>query len=134
MRLRRRSRISSEMNTHSLNDIMFFLMLFFLLMSTMVVSSGIKISLPKSEAGKAMGKQNIVLSVDSTMNYYLNNEPIALEELETKLSTLASADTTKETTVIFKADGRLSLQQVVDVLSLGPKAKLKMVLATDKKK
>src|SRR5688572_1895331 len=133
MQLRRKSRISSEMNTHSLNDIMFFLMLFFLLMSTMVVSSGIKISLPKSEAGKAMGKQNIVLSVDSTMNYYLNNQPIALEELEAKLVSISTADTSKETTVIFKADGRLSLQQVVDVLSLGPKAKLKMVLATDKK-
>ncbi len=117
-----------------MNDIMFFLMLFFLLVSTMVVSSGIKINLPKAESGKNMGKQNIVLAVDSSLNYYLNNEPIAKEELESRLSAVALADTSKEATVIFKADGRLTLQQVVDVMSLGPKLKLKMVMATDKKR
>mgnify|MGYP002373795362 CR=1 FL=1 len=116
-----------------MNDIMFFLMLFFLLVSTMVVSSGIKINLPKAQSGKNMGKQNIVLAVDSSLNYYLNNEPIAKEDLEQKLSAIATADTSKEATVIFKADGRLTLQQVVDVMGLGPKLKLKMVMATDKK-
>lgn len=134
MRLRRKSRMQSEVSTHSMNDIMFFLMLFFLLVSTMVVSSGIKINLPKAESGKNMGKQNIVLAVDSSLNYYLNNEPIAKEELESRLSAVALADTSKEATVIFKADGRLTLQQVVDVMSLGPKLKLKMVMATDKKR
>jgi biopolymer transport protein ExbD len=133
MRLRRKSRMTSEVSTHSMNDIMFFLMLFFLLVSTMVVSSGIKINLPKAQSGKNMGKQNIVLAVDSSLNYYLNNEPVAKEELEQKLSAIAMADTSKEATVIFKADGRLTLQQVVDVMGLGPKLKLKMVMATDKK-
>jgi biopolymer transport protein ExbD len=133
MKLRRKSRMTSEVSTHSMNDIMFFLMLFFLLVSTMVVSSGIKINLPKAQSGKNMGKQNIVLAVDSSLNYYLNNEPVAKEELEQKLSSIAKADTSKEATVIFKADGRLTLQQVVDVMGLGPKLKLKMVMATDKK-
>ena len=49
MELRRKSRMSSEVSTSSLNDIMFFLMLFFLIMSTMVAPSVIKINLPKTK-------------------------------------------------------------------------------------
>lgn len=134
MQLRRKSRMHSEVNTHSMNDIMFFLMLFFLLVSTMVVSSGIKIALPKAAAGKSMGKQNIVLAVDSVMNYYINNELVTRDDLEQRLTTVAQQDTSKEATIIFKADGRLTLQQVVDVMDIGQKLKLKMVMATDKKR
>ncbi|MCS6934147.1 MAG: biopolymer transporter ExbD [Chitinophagales bacterium] len=134
MQLRRKTRMHSEVSTHSMNDIMFFLMLFFLLVSTMVVTSGIKIALPKAAAGKNIGKQNIVLAVDSALNYYLNNKPVTREELEQRLTEVAKKDTSKEATIIFKADGRLTLQQVVDVMDMGQKLKLKMVMATDKKR
>ncbi len=133
MHLRRKSRVTSEVSTSSLNDILFFLMLFFLLLSTMVAPSVIKVKLPKSDAGKKMSKQNIVLTVDSNLTYYLNKEQIAYEEIEPRLKDLAAADTAKEQTVVFKANGNMTYQQLIDVMSIGPRLGMNMVLATDRK-
>ena len=133
MQLRRKSRMTSEVSTSSLNDIMFFLMLFFLIMSTMVAPSVIKINLPKTSAGKSVSKQNIVLAVDSNLNYYINNEKVLFPELEQKLLAVSSNDTTKEPTIVLQASKKLSLQDVVDVMSVGTKLKMKMVLATTNK-
>jgi len=133
MQLRRKSRMTSEVSTSSLNDIMFFLMLFFLIVSTMVAPSVIKINLPKTNAGKALSKQNIVLAVDSNLNYYLNNEKITFDQLETKLTAINRKDTTKEPTIVFQASKKLNLQDVVDVMGVGSKLKMKMVLATTNK-
>ncbi len=133
MQLRRKSRMTSEVSTHSLNDIMFFLMLFFLIMSTMVAPSVIKINLPKTNAGKAVSKQNIVLAVDSNMNYYLNDEKLLFEELEPKLSQYTTGDTASESTIVLQASKKITVQDLVDVMSVGSKLKMKMVLATTNK-
>jgi biopolymer transport protein ExbD len=125
--------MSSEVSTHSLNDIMFFLMLFFLIMSTMVAPSVIKINLPKTNAGKAVSKQNIVLAVDSNLNYYLNDEKLLFTELEPKLIQYVTADTSKESTIVLQASKKISVQDLVDVMSVGSKLKMKMVLATTNK-
>lgn len=131
MHLRRKTRMHSEVNTHSMNDIMFFLMLFFLLVSTMVVSNGIKINLPKSQSGKNMGKQNIVLSVDSALNCYIDKNPVKFEDLEKELGSIRAQDTSS--TIILKADGNLTLQEVIDIMGIGAKLNMKFVLATNKK-
>ena len=133
MQLRRKSRMTSEVSTSSLNDIMFFLMLFFLIMSTMVAPSVIKINLPKTNAGKAISKQNITLAIDSNLNYYLNNEKVQFTDLEPKLKALADKDTTREPNIVLQASKKLSLQDVVDVMGVGSKLKMKIVLATTNK-
>jgi biopolymer transport protein ExbD len=125
--------MTSEVSTSSLNDIMFFLLLFFLIVSTMVAPSVIKINLPKSTAARALTKKNIVLAVDSNMNYYLNNEKITFEELEPKLIALNQKDTAAEPTIVFQASKKLQLQDVVDVMGVGSKLKMKLVLATTNK-
>ena len=133
MQLRRRSRTTSELNTHSLNDIMFFLMLFFLIMSTMVAPSVIKINLPKTSAGKAVSKQNIVLAVDSNLQYYINDQPITFDQLKPTLTEIADKDTAQESTIVLQASRKISVQDLVDVMTVGSDLKLKMVLATTNK-
>ena len=133
MQLRRKSRMKSEVSTEALNDIMFFLMLFFLIVSTMVAPSVVKINLPKTDGGKALTKQTIVLAVDSNLNYYLNNEKITFAQLEPKLAALSQTDTAKEPTIVFQASRKLNLQDVVDVMGVGSKLKMKLVLATTNK-
>lgn len=133
MQLRRKSRMTSAVSTEALNDIMFFLMLFFLIVSTMVAPSVVKINLPKTNAGKALTKQTIVLAVDSNLNYYLNNEKITFEQLEPKLAALSQADTAKQPTIVFQASKKLNLQDVVDVMGVGSKLGMKLVLATTNK-
>jgi biopolymer transport protein ExbD len=132
MQLRRKSRMTSEVSTSSLNDIMFFLMLFFLIMSTMVVHT-VKINLPKTNAGQTVTKQSIVLAIDSNKNYFLNEKPITFNDIETQLTHLIQTDTAKGSTIILQASKKLNLQDVVDVMGIGAKLKLKMSLATTNK-
>jgi len=121
----------SEVSTSSLSDIMFFLMLFFLIMSTLVNPSVIKLMLPKSQAGKAVAKQTITVSVDAEKKYYINNKPVTYEELEPQLTAQTAA--LEDPTVVLRADNTLTVQTIVDLISLGNKLKIKMVLATTSK-
>ncbi|MFN8323367.1 MAG: biopolymer transporter ExbD [Chitinophagales bacterium] len=131
MQLRRKSRMTSEVSTSSLSDIMFFLMLFFLIISTLVNPSVIKLMLPKSDAGKAVAKQTITLSVDAEKRYYINNAPVEYEQVEPQLaSQTASMD---DPTVVLRADNTLTVQTIVDLISMGNRLKIKMVLATTNK-
>lgn len=132
MNLRRRNRLTSEVNTHALNDIMFFLMLFFLICSTLVSPNVMKLLLPKADSGKAMSKQNVTVSVSSDLQYYIDNKPVPYETLEsTLLQKLAGME---EPTVILKVDKSLQIQNLVDLLAIGTKNKIKMVLATESSK
>lgn len=131
MQLRRKSRMTSEVSTSSLSDIMFFLMLFFLIISTLVNPSVIKLMLPKSEAGKAVAKQTITVSIDAEKNYYINNTPVAYEQLEPQLA--AQTQSMEDPTVVLRADNTLTVQTIVDMITLGNKLKIKMVLATTNK-
>lgn len=133
MQLRRKSRMTSEVSTHSLSDIMFFLMLFFLIVSTMVAPSVIKINLPKSKAGKSISKNNIVLAVDSNLTYYLDNQPITFEEIKPKLATYVTGDTANQPNIVLQVSKKLSVQDLVSVMEVGSDLKLKMVLATTNK-
>lgn len=127
MRLRK-SRMHSEMRSEALSDIMFFLMLFFLIVSTMVNPSVIKLVLPKAQAGQTVTKQNITISVDAQKNYFINNKPTTPEAIESELNGLVQGMT--EPTVVIRADNTLPVQVVVDLISIGNKLKVKMVLAT----
>lgn len=131
MRFRRNSRMTSEVSTGSLSDIMFFLMLFFLIISTLVNPSVIKLMLPKSQAGQSVSKQNITVSVDAQKNYFVNDKPVSAEEVEPNLAAaIAGKD---EATVVLRADNTLPVQVIVDIISIGNKLKVKMVLATENK-
>jgi biopolymer transport protein ExbD len=131
MKIERRRKKTSDVYTASLNDIMFFLLLFFLIISTMVNPSVIKLLLPKaSNAEQTISKQNINLSITKDLKYYLNDEEIKPDRLEIKIKALMGR--AKETTIILRADNSITLQPVVDVIDLGNKLKIKVILATRK--
>jgi biopolymer transport protein ExbD len=128
MNLRRNKSYSAEVYTGSLNDIMFFLLLFFLIISTLVNPSVIKLLLPKSPPAQTLSKQQISLSVDSDKKYYINNSEIPFENLETEL--INSTKGIVDPTVVLRIDNALTIQDLVDILAIGNKIKVKMVLAT----
>jgi len=121
-------RHTAEVSTHSLNDIMFFLLLFFLIVSTLVNPSVIKLTLPSATKSQQMNKQQITIDVDAEMNFYLNNKAVAYEELETKLA--QKVESVQQATVVLRLDNSLTIQQLVDVLEIGNRLNVKMILAT----
>ncbi|TDE11582.1 ExbD/TolR family protein [Dyadobacter psychrotolerans] len=130
MKIRRKSRFAPEVFTSSLSDIMFFLMLFFLIISTMSNPNVIKLMLPKASATQQMYKKQITLSVDDKKVYYIDKQAIPFENLELELQNLFAG--VEERTIILRVDKNLAVQDLVDVLELGAKQDIKMVMATAK--
>ena len=128
MRLRKHRREHAEVSTESLNDIMFFLLLFFLIVSTLANPNVVKLTLPKSKQSTEMTKQPVTVSVTKERTYSIDKEPVSFEGLEAALQAkLAGFD---QPTVVLRFDQELSVQDLVDVLTIGNRLKVKMVLAT----
>ena len=132
MQLRRKNRTTSQVETGALNDIMFFLMLFFLIASTMVSPNVIKLLLPSSNTGKAVTKTQVSVSVNKDLQYFINNEPVSIDQLESKLSEVTKNVT--DVTVVLRVDKSVQVQNLVDILEIGNRLKIKMILATQTKK
>lgn len=113
----------------SLTDIVFLLLIFFLLSSSFVVQSGIKIQLPKSTAAEQETLRQIVVTMTEKGVIYLNDKQVGAETLGGQLAPLLERDVDK--VVIIKADQMVSLQNAVQVMDIakGVGAK-RLVIAT----
>jgi biopolymer transport protein ExbD len=131
MAIRRNKRFHAEVATSSLSDIMFFLLLFFLIISTLANPNVIKMTLPKSKTNEKTNKQLITLSVTEDKKFFIDKQETTLEELEGTL--LSKIDNTKQQTVVIRIPFNLQVQDLVDVLQIGVKNKLKFVIATNPK-
>jgi biopolymer transport protein ExbD len=133
-RYRTRKKEEAEVATESLNDIMFFLMLFFLIVSTLVNPNVIKLMLPNSKSSASMAKQPITLTITKDKLIFLNSEKtsILIENLEKRLQNIAELK--ENPTIVLRIDQSLSIQDLVNVLQIGNELKVKMVLATENSK
>ena len=129
--IKRNKRFHAEVATSSLSDIMFFLLLFFLIISTLANPNVIKMTLPKSKTNDKTNKQYISLSVTEDKKFYLDKQLVAFDELETQL--MSKIGTAKDQTVIVRIPFNLQVQDLVDVLQIGVRNNLKFVIATSPK-
>jgi biopolymer transport protein ExbD len=132
MNLRKKhNRASAEVHTSAMNDIMFFLLLFFLIASTVTNPNVIKLMLPKSSSGQAVSKKTITVSVTQDLRYYVEKKEIPVEALQSTLSgykTLAN-----ELTIVLHVDRTVAIQDVVQIMDVAQKLNIKLVLATEPK-
>ncbi|HOY42420.1 MAG TPA: biopolymer transporter ExbD [Chitinophagales bacterium] len=131
MNIKRRRPFHDEDAMASMNDIMFFLMLFFLIISTIANPNVIKLMLPKANSTEQLAKQPVTLSVTADKRYYINTTELPLDGLENALK--IALENNEDPTVVLRVAENLTVQDLVDVMSLGAKLKLKMVLSTNKK-
>ena len=128
MNLSRRRKLSSHVETSSMNDIMFFLMLFFLIVSTIVNPNIIKLMLPNARSCKQAMKQPITISVNAAGQYFLDKQPVTSESLEAALAQKVQG--LESPTAVLRVDASLNVQKLVDILEIGNRLKIKMVMAT----
>jgi len=131
MSIRKRRQFHDEDAMASMNDIMFFLMLFFLIISTIANPNVIRLALPKANTTEQLAKQPVTLSVTADKRYYINTTELPLDGLENALK--IALENNNDPTVVLRVADNLTVQDLVDVMSLGAKLKLKMVLSTEKK-
>jgi biopolymer transport protein ExbD len=130
MNIRRRQQFKPEVSTSSLNDIMFFLLLFFLIVSTLANPNVIKVLLPKSRTAQEIDKQQVNLTVTDDRRYFIDQKEVLLSELEQKLQDHVRG--IENPTVVLRFAKSLNIQDLVDVLEVGVRLNIKMVMATDK--
>jgi biopolymer transport protein ExbD len=128
MNLRRKSKITAEVATSSMNDIMFFLMLFFLIMSTLLNPNVIKLTLPSSKHNQVLRQKEVSISITKDLRYFIDNQAVPFEQIETYLA--VELQKSQGLTVILRCDSGIPVQELVNVLEIGNKLKVKMVLAT----
>ncbi len=128
--LRKKKEPTAEVFTSSMNDIMFFLMLFFIIISTLLNPSMIKVSLPNTQYSQSIQKKEINLTVTKEKNYFVNNSQVPFDALENQLKKELSRF--PDAFIMLRFDKTLTIQDLVTVLAIGNKLNSKMIIATTK--
>ena len=146
MRVGRRRREEAEVEASSMNDIMFFLMLFFLIASTLANPNVINIMLPKASTTTHMEIKTLPVTVKienkgsldaEELGIYIEQERVAFDDLDDRLlaekeKAGVGDDGKSLLNVVLRLDKDLKVQDMVDVMQVGANLGIKMVLATDK--
>ena len=127
MNLRGRNKVSPNFNMSSMTDIVFLLLIFFMLTSTLVSPNALKLLLPSSKA-KTLEKQTISVSINSDIHFYINENRVDENNLEQEISNVIKD--TEEPAIILHADKSVDIEHVVKVMDIAYRNEYKIVLAT----
>jgi biopolymer transport protein ExbD len=130
MALRSRNKVSPDFNMSSMTDIVFLLLIFFMLTSTLVSPNALKLLLPNSKA-KTLEKQTISVSITKEIDFFVNEDKVIESNLENQLKLLLEDD--MEPAIILHTDKSVDIEHVVKVMDIAYRNKYKIVLATKPK-
>ena len=130
MSLRSRNKVSANFSMSSMTDIVFLLLIFFMLTSTLVSPNALKLLLPNSKA-RTLEKQTLSVSITPEIDYYIGDKQVAIENLEQQLKLELSGQ--EEPAIILHADKTVDIEYAVKVMDIAYRNKYKVVLATNPK-
>jgi len=126
MNLRGRNKVSPEFSMSSMTDIVFLLLVFFLLTSPSITPEALDLILPQA-SGKTSNVQNASVSITKEGAFYVNAKEVKIEEMEEELK-LAMKDQ-QDPTIILRADGETAMNSAVKVMDIANRNKYKLILA-----
>lgn len=127
MNLRSKNRINAEFSMSSMTDIIFLLLIFFMLTSNFVTPSGLPVSLPSSKSSDIV-MQKISVTITSDLQYFLNDKPVSSEEIEPQLTALLQG--TEEGAVVLHVDKSVPVEYLVKVAGIAKSMNASVTLAT----
>ncbi len=127
MALRSRNKVTPNFNMSSMTDIVFLLLIFFMLTSTLVSPNALKLLLPSSKS-KTLEKQTISISISPEIDFYLNEKMVNANSIEQELKLLIGNEV--EPAIILHADKTVAIEHVVKIMDIAYRNKYKIVLAT----
>lgn len=135
MGLKKRNKIEASFSMASMTDIIFLLLLFFVISSTMSSPNDIKLNLPQSNAKTSTKSVIAKVSINEQGQYFIavgngKSQAIVPEELESYIMNLVAQDST--TYIALHADQNIPYKKVVYVLDIANQHNLKLVIATQK--
>lgn len=126
MNLRGRNKVSAEFSMSSMTDIVFLLLVFFLLTSPAITPEALDLILPRAQ-GKTTTVQKASVSITKEGNYYVNNERVSEYGIEKKLKEVLADE--QEPTIILRAEEGVPIEEAVFVMDIANKNRYKVILA-----
>jgi len=130
MRLRGRNKVTPEFNMSSMTDIVFLLLIFFMIASTLVSAEAIDLLLPKSSS-KTTQTKNVSVSVDKNVNYYVDMKKVSKDNLEAEV--LARVGQSDAPSITIRSDQDVEMKHVVYIMDIANRNKIKSTLAVKSK-
>ncbi len=131
MDIRGRNKVNPNFNMSSMTDIVFLLLIFFIITSSFVSPHAIDLLLPKGEGQVIQGGESVSVSISEQGRYYINETEIGAAEVEQELLMKFQNTPEKERTLTIRAEQGVPIEKVVEVLSIANKNQYKTVLATE---
>ena len=126
MNLRSRNKVNPNFNMSSMTDIVFLLLIFFMLTSTLVTVSAIDVLLPKA-GGKTENKTSVAVTITSKSLFYIDKTEVSAANIENEILKKVGADKAK--TVVIRGDKEVPYKNVMTIIDIANRNKLKMILA-----
>lgn len=126
MKIKGRNKISPTFNMSSMTDIVFLLLIFFMLSSPVVTPEALDLLLPKAK-GKTTSHQDIAVSIDKSLNIFVNNEKISKNRLELELQQKLKGQ--ENPTIILRTEQSVPIQEAVEIMDIAQRNRYKIVLA-----
>ena len=130
MNFRGRNKVTPEFNMSSMTDIVFLLLIFFMIASTLVTTNAIDILLPKA-GGKTENKKSVAVSIKKDLTYYIDQKRVGVSVLENEL--LAALSSQEKPTIVLRAEKSVPVENVVKVMDIANRNKFKVILAVKPK-
>lgn len=109
-----------------MTDIVFLLLIFFMLTSTMVTTNALDLVLPKAK-GKTDSNKSISVSINKDLKFFIDKTPVAENDIESQLLSMFGPD--REKTLILRAEEGVPIEKAVSVLDIANRNQIKVVLA-----
>ena len=126
MNIRGRNKVTPEFNMSSMTDVVFLLLIFFMLASTLVTTNAIDIILPKA-SGKTENKKSVSVSIKKDLTYYIDQKRVGESVLESQLVTALSGQ--EQPTIVLRAEESVPVEHVVKVMDIANRNRFKVILA-----
>ena len=130
MNIRRHLREEPHGHSSALNDILFILLLFFLIISTLANPNVVKLSIPKANSD-TKAKQTVVVSINDKQQFFVGTNPVPVDSLKPYISVAIAKSQDAEPTVVINADKQATADNIVAVMRAAHDLNLRTVLAVD---
>ena len=126
MNLRSRNKVSADFSMSSMTDIVFLLLIFFMLTSPTITPEALDLILPKAK-GKSTNVQSISVSITKDLQFYVDTERVSSSSLEGILKTRLAGE--ENPTIILRAEQGVPIEKAVNVMDIANRNKYKIILA-----
>ncbi|MBK8872998.1 MAG: biopolymer transporter ExbD [Bacteroidia bacterium] len=134
MAIRSRNKVSASFEMSSMTDLVFLLLIFFMLITTMIVPNvnTLKLVLPNSNTAKPTENLTVSVAINENLEYFMDGQPVVFDQLEGSLSNFVAGKT--DPVVVLHTANSVPVENVVKVMDIVNRLKVKMVLATNPEK